>query len=331
LADDNVTTVSAIIVNFNGAAHLRGCLPSLLAQSHRALEIIVVDNASSDESSQVAREFGVTWLPLSKNIGLAPALNRGAAIAKGDLLLFLNNDMRFDQQFIAALLRPLVQDDAVFATDGMQYPWEGGKPVHTATRLAKSKPRRANSVELVPGLSFYQEPPEGVTEALFASAACMMARTTSFRTLGGFDERLPLGYEDTELCWRARLQGWKVLFVPQAICWHRVGGSSRSRQAELLNFRGIIIGRLILSTKLLPTRYALRTWCVSTAGLARDLSRTRWRFAMARLGVLIRTAWHIPQLIRERRDLYKSARSTTQRQLEFLLHLGNSDVFVKVP
>src|ERR1700746_2775013 len=97
----NGPVVSAIIANFNGARHLRLCLPSLLSQSYTSLEVIVVDNASSDESGQVVREFGVKWLPLTNNIGLAPALNRGAAIATGDLLLFLKNDMRFDQRFVA--------------------------------------------------------------------------------------------------------------------------------------------------------------------------------------------------------------------------------------
>jgi GT2 family glycosyltransferase len=118
--------VSAIIANYNGAKHLRTSLPSLLKQSHKSLEIIVVDNASSDESAQVAQDCGVRWLRLSENIGLAPALNRGAAAAKGELLLFLNNDMRFDQQFVAELVGPLIHDDAVFATDGIQYPWARG-------------------------------------------------------------------------------------------------------------------------------------------------------------------------------------------------------------
>src|ERR1700690_2208198 len=91
--------VSAIIVNWNGAAHLRICLPSLLAQSYQPLEVIVVDNASSDYSLQVARQFGVGALPLDRNTGLAWALNRGKEAATGGFFLFVNNDMRFDELF----------------------------------------------------------------------------------------------------------------------------------------------------------------------------------------------------------------------------------------
>lgn len=317
----NGQIVSAIIANFNGARHLRPCLSSLVSQSYEPLEIIVVDNASSDESAQVVRDFGVRWLPLTKNVGLGPALNRGAAVAKGDFLLFLNNDMRFDQHFVAALANPFFQDNLVFATDGMQYPWEGGDPVHTATRLTRTKPRRPGSVELVPGLYFYQEASPEITEALFASAACMMVRNTCFQEIGGFDERLPLGYEDAEICWRAWLHDWKVLFVPQATCWHRVGGSSRSPEAMLLNLRGIVRGSLVLSTKLLPYQYSLRTWLFSIAGLTRDLVFARGRLAMARAEILFQTILDTPQLVRERRNLYGNARRTTKRQFESLLQL----------
>src|ERR1700732_3127327 len=125
-------SVSAVIVNWNGAAHLRICLPSLLAQSYNAREIIVVDNGSSDDSEEVAKAFQVKWLPLKENIGLAPALNRGAAIATGDFLLFANNDMRFDPGFLAAQLKPLKSNETIFATDGMQFNWDGSERGHLA-------------------------------------------------------------------------------------------------------------------------------------------------------------------------------------------------------
>src|SRR5713101_3531891 len=112
--------VSVVIVNWNGAEHLRICLPSLLSQSFTSLEIIVVDNASEDDSADVAREFHVRLMRLEKYLFLAPALNRSAALALGDFLLFVNNDMRFDCDFVSALVETLRNDDSVFAADGMQ-------------------------------------------------------------------------------------------------------------------------------------------------------------------------------------------------------------------
>ena len=262
--------VSVIIVNWNGAEHLRVCLPSLASQSFESLEIIVVDNRSSDDSAEVARRLRVRWLPLEKNLGLAPALNRGAMIARGDLLLFVNNDMRFDPGFVAALVEPLERDEEVFATDGMQFNWDGTVCEHLAARLTNVPPRLDSSAELVPGLYFYQQEKTEKSRVFMASAACMMVRRTLFEKLGGFDDRLPLGYEDVEICWRAWVHRWKTVYVPNAICWHRVGGSVRSLEGARFSFRGVLKGRLLLATKLLPSRYVFGTWLVSTRDVEQD-------------------------------------------------------------
>src|SRR5882762_11822530 len=209
--------VSVVIVNWNGAEHLRVCLPSLASQSFESLEIIVVDNRSSDESAEVARRLKVRWLPLENNLGLAPGLNRGASIAGGDLLLFVNNDMRFDPGFVAALVEPLERNEEIFATDGMQFNWDGSERGHLPARLARSRTRGRSSTELVPGLYFYQREVPEKSQVFTASAACMLARRSFFEKLGGFDDRLPLGYEDIEICWRAWIQKWKTVYVPTEI------------------------------------------------------------------------------------------------------------------
>jgi len=318
--------VSVIIVNWNGEEHLRLCLPSLAAQSFKSLEIIVVDNRSSDDSSKVARSLGARWLPLEENLGLAPALNRGAAIARGDLLLFVNNDMRFDPGFVAALAAPLERDEEIFATDGMQFDWDGTVRGHLATRLTNVSPKRDSSTELVPGLYFYQQEQTEESPVFMASAACMMVRRTLFEKIGGFDDRLPLGYEDVEICWRAWVHRRKILYVPTAICWHRVGSSVGSLEGARFSFRGILKGRLLLATKLLPARYAFRTWLVSTVGLAKDIGRLRWKFAGDRIGVLLHMAGLVGQLLREKRALFKNANSSPKEQLDVLLRLTDVDV-----
>lgn len=319
-------TVSVIIVNWNGADHLRLCLPSLASQSLKPLEIIIVDNRSSDSSAAVATRFGVRWLPLEINLGLGPALNRGSTIASGDLLLFVNNDMKFDPGFIAALVEPLEEDGEIFAADGMQFSWDGTVRAHMATRLTNVPSRQNSSTELVPGIHFYQQEKTEQSSVFMASAACMMVRRAFFDELGGFDDRLPLGYEDVEICWRAWVRGRKTLYVPGAICWHRIGASIRSLEAARFGFRGVLKGRLLLATKLLPTPYAFRTWLISIAGLAKDLSRLRWKFAIDRIRVLVHMAGLVPQLLREKRALFKNAGSSPEEQLDFLLRLTDDDV-----
>jgi GT2 family glycosyltransferase len=319
--------VSVIIVNWNGAKHLRLCLPTLASQSMRSLEIIVVDNRSADDSEEVARSFQARWLALENNLGLAPALNRGAAIARGDLLLFVNNDMRFAPGFVAALVEPLENEEEIFATDGMQFNWDGTVQGHLATRLTNVRPRQDSFTELVPGLYFYQQEVTEKTAVFMASAACMMVRRALFERLGGFDDRLPLGYEDAEICWRAWIHGWKTVYVPGAICWHRVGGSSRSLEGARYNFRGILKGRVLLATKLLPLRYAVRTWIVSAAALLKDLALLRWPFAMDRMAILLGYGLLIPRLLREKEALFREAGLTPEELLERMLLLTRKEEF----
>ncbi len=320
--------VSVIIVNWNGAQHLRICLPSLLSQSFTSLEIVVVDNRSSDDSAEVAKSYSVRWLPLEENPGLAPALNRGAKIAKGDLLLFVNNDMRFDPGFVSALVKPFESDEELFATDGMQFNWDGTARGHLAARLTDLRPKRESSAELVPGLYFYQQEKSEESPVFMGSAACMMVRKTLFEKLEGFDDRLPLGYEDVEICWRAWVHRQKTLYVPGAVCWHRVGSSIQSLAAERFSFRGVLKGRLLLATKLLPTRYAFHTWLVSTAGLAKDIGRLRWKFAKDRIEVLWYMAGIVTKLLREKRALFRNASISPKEQLDFLLRLTDDDALV---
>ena len=286
----------------------------------------MVDNGSTDDSAEVAKEFQARWLPLDRNVGLAPALNRGAAIAAGDFLLFINNDMRFDADFVTALVEALGKNEEIFASDGMQFSWDGSERAHLATRLVTRRPGGHSSTELVPGLYFYPNEANRETAVYTGSAACMLVRRRLFEKLNGFDDRLPLGYEDVEICWRAWMHGWKTVYVPAAICWHHVGSSGRSQEGMRMNFRGILRGRLLLASKLLPLRYAVRTWLVSAAGLGRDVGRLRWSFAKDRIKTLASTAGLMPQLLRERKQLFGDAASSPEKQLDFLLQLTDDAI-----
>jgi len=91
-----------------------------------------------------------------------------------------------------------------------------------------------------------------------------------------------------------------------------------------MNFRGILRGRLLLASKLLPVRYAAGTWLVSVAGLGKDVSQRRWSNARNRIEMLVATAGLVPELLRERKDLFGNANSSPEKHLEFLLRLTDA-------
>jgi GT2 family glycosyltransferase len=314
--------VSAIVVNWNAARDLEVCLSSLLAQSYQPLEIIVVDNGSTDDSVHVVRALGVGWLPLDGNLGLAPAFNRGAKKAAGEFLLFLNNDMRFDANFVESMVSQIKQDPEIFSVDALQYDWDGCNKVHLATSIGK-KPVGAHDDQLVPGLYICQEARDVPTTVLMSSGANMLVRKSMFTMLGGFDERLPMSYEDVELCWRAWIRRWKSIFVPAAVCWHRVGHSTQSTEGSRIRFRGTLRGRLLMATKLLPVNYAIATWWVFLAGLTKDLVCLRRQRVADRIEVLVQSILDLLPLLRERRELYTSGQVNPSEHLKRLLQLAH--------
>ena len=312
--------VSAIVVNWNGADDLATCLPSLLAQSYRPLEIMVVDNASTDGSAEVAAKFGVRWLKLDQNRGPTGAMNEGAKAAGGEFVLLLNNDMRFHEQFVESLVSEIVRDSGIFSVDAYQYDWEGTKRIHRATYLAKKR-TDADDYEFVPGLYICQESRDAPGPAFTSSNANMLVRKSMYLDLGGFDERSMLGGEDLELCWRAWVRGWKSVFAPEAVCWHRVGRSLRPGKASEIRFRGTLAGRLLTATKLLPIRFVIATWLVTLGGLARDLALLRWQRVRDRIRVFGWYARTLPALLHERRELYRSQHISPTQMVERLLRL----------
>ncbi len=312
--------VSAIVANWNGAKDLEVCLPSLLTQSFRRMEIIVADNASTDNSAEIAGRFGVTWLGLDRNKGLAGALNEGAKAARGEYVLFLNNDMRFHEKFVESMVVEVVRDQSIFSVDALQYDWEGRKTVHLATSLTRTRVGEIDE-ELLPGLYVRQLTQDNPTTALMSSAANMLARKSMFQELGGFDERLPIGYEDLELCWRAWVHGWRTVFAPGAVCWHRVGWSARSSEGSGIRFRGTIAGKILMASKHLPRRFIIATWGMSLAGLARDLMLMRWQRVRDRVEVLCKNACFFFAVLRERREIYQAQSTTPREQLDRLLQI----------
>ncbi len=107
--------VSVIVINFNGKKYINNCFDSLLRGSYSNIELILVDNGSSDESVEFVRDAykNVQLLDLKNNFGLAVASNKGAEIAKGEYLFFFNNDTVADSNLINRLVEAVEEDSEI--------------------------------------------------------------------------------------------------------------------------------------------------------------------------------------------------------------------------
>ncbi len=207
--------VSAIVVNYNGGAYLDDCLSSLLRQSHVNLEVILVDNVSTDGSVEHVRDKfpEVRVIENERNIGYGAAVNRGVALSKSSYIIPLSYDLRLDEYCISELVR-LVNQEGVGAAQ--------------AKLLDAFQPGLINYYGHV--LNFLgmaccghiNEPDRAdLKEEEIPAGNHVLVRRGLFERLGGFDENIFLYQEDTDLCWRIRLLGKKIMISPRAVMYHK--------------------------------------------------------------------------------------------------------------
>lgn len=317
--------VSAVVVNWNGGELVREAIASLLAQTWPALEVILVDNASSDGSAgDVERAFGdrIRIIRNTQNEGFARANNRGFAEARGEWLFVLNPDATCDPGTIAALMD--------FAADK---PRVG----QLACRVVQAdRPHFFDSA----GLLVY---PDGVSrprgwqekdigqydraEEVLAPHGCACAlRTSMIDQIGGFDEDFFCYLEDVDLGMRGQLAGWQCWYVPDARVRHRKSSSAgnysvfkafhveRNRVYCLVKW----MPRFLVAVSPLFTvnRYAMQGYAAYThQGLSSDFVK---EYSLLRLAFVLLHAWsaallRLPRMLAKRRRISR-ARTITVRE-----------------
>jgi GT2 family glycosyltransferase len=214
------TLVSAIVVNWNGGAMLQDALASLFAQSWPALEVVLVDNASTDGSADAARtRFGDRLVVVrnAKNEGFARGNNLGMAAAKGDWMFLLNSDAVCDPSTVEELMR-FVEDKPevgqlacrVLQADRPHYFDSAGLLLYP-DGVCRSRGWEEKD------LGQYDRP-----EEVIAPHGCACAlRKTMVAQVGGFDEDFFCYLEDMDLGVRGQLAGWKCWYVPSTRVLHQ--------------------------------------------------------------------------------------------------------------
>ncbi len=217
--------LSIIIPNWNGVRLqlLPTCLAALRLQTWRDFEVIVVDNASTDDSrAWLAREYPeVRVLTLESNRGFAPAANAGIRAARGDTVVLLNNDTEADPAWLAEIARALEQNRRAGMVACKLRLFDRRDHLHSAGDFYR--------VDGIPGNRGVWEKDGGqYDDARGVFGACGGAaayRRAMLDDIGLFDESLGSYCEDVDLNWRARLAGYDCAYAPRAVVYHRLSAT----------------------------------------------------------------------------------------------------------
>lgn len=308
--------VSVIIPNWNGAALLPACLDSLRAQTYRRLEIIVVDNASTDNSAALVRERypEVRLIVLPENRGLTGGVNAGIRAAQGEIIALLNNDAEAEPAWVEALVQALEAHPEAGSAASKMLLYDRRDVLNSAGDTY--------GLDGIPGNRGVWERDVGQYDAdIEVFGACGGAaayRRAMLEEIGLFDEELFMYCEDVDLAWRAQIAGYRCVFAPAARVYHRLSATGGGALASFYTGRNtlLVVAKdyppallrrywpLVLRAQLRIAWDALRAW-------RGEAARARLRGQLAGLRLFRR--W-----TRKRAEVYR-LRRVSDAELEALL------------
>jgi GT2 family glycosyltransferase len=214
--------VSVIILNWNGEAHISECLKTLSEINYASLEVIVVDNASTDASLQIVKQFPhVHCIVNSTNIGYAAGNNVGFAEAHGKYIATLNNDVAVDKCWLDEAIEILENNSETGIISCRQMNYYNRELIDTLY----SRPSFSLLPIPVASQKRYSDAYSKKGYVFCASGASAIYRTTLIKELSGFDSRFFAYHEESDLCTRAFYKGWKCVYSPKSIIYHKGSAS----------------------------------------------------------------------------------------------------------
>lgn len=326
------TEVTVLIVNWNRRQLLEACLRSLEQPQGLPFEIVVVDNGSTDGSLEFLEDyarhapFAVRILKNEANRGFCAANNQAIAAARSPFVALLNNDAEASPGWLAALREAFGQPDVGMAASKIVV-WEDPRVIDKAGHLIwlDGQNRGRGTGEFDEGQYDRTE------EVLWPDGCACMYRRRMIDEIGGFDEDLFAYGDDAELGLRARIAGWRCLYMPRAVVRHHRGSTLGLRSPERLFL--IERNRVLLAVKLFPGSllwrnigyYLARLGAGALAALRNQGDIRHFSTPMRKLAAawaMVRADWAalrmLPATWRKRRRM-EPLRKLSPREVETLL------------
>ncbi len=314
---DESRSVAVVIPSWNTLELLVDCLRSLRDQDV-AVELMVVDNGSTDASVDYLRREQIPSVLQGRNTGFAAAVNLGVSRTSAAAILVLNADTRLEPGCLGGLLDALVADPTLGGVQPRILQLERGsaesRSVEAAHIYSAGQALTKDGRALEQGAGEAQPPTHLAPREVFGvcGAACLLRREL-FTDVGGYDESYFAFYEDVDLNVRARIAGWRFEYVPEAVVWH-VGNASWASGFErpsAENARLVGRNRLATQIKFMPASRIPRILAVEAGSLLRAVRERRF---CATLGGKLAVLPWLGRLLRERRRLRADGDPTQARR-----------------
>jgi len=238
---------AVVILNWNGKKFLEKFLPGVIRNSLNSAEIIIADNASSDDSLDYLEKNhpAIRIIKLGKNHGFAGGYNLALRQIEADYYILLNSDIEVTDDWIRPVIDMMQSDRSIAACQPkIRSYYDPGKFEYAGAAggyidkygYPFCRGRLFQSIEKDAGQ--YDQ----VTEVFWATGACMFVKADIFHKLGGFDDDFFAHMEEIDFCWRAKNQGYKIMFCPDSTIFHIGGGTlpKNNSRKTYLNIRNNI-------------------------------------------------------------------------------------------
>jgi GT2 family glycosyltransferase len=217
--------VTALVLSYNGKDYMDDCIGGLISQDYPVLEILVVDNKSSDDTMDYVEERfpGVRTLRLEDNEGFAAGVNKGIMHCTGDLILVLNQDIALEKDVVSELVSGMQESGADVCSPKILYHqteriWYAGGEI-TLFRKGNLRPKpTSHRGKMEKDCGQY----DSIAETGYATGCAVLIKKELLVKLGGFDTSFFMYHEDADLSLRAKNTGARIVYVPDAVIYHKV-------------------------------------------------------------------------------------------------------------
>lgn len=293
----NKQLVSIIVVNWNAKDYLDNCISSLLDQTYDNFEIILVDNASSDDSVNfVKTNFPqVKIIQNNDNVGFAEGNNIGIENSIGTIIALFNPDAVADKEWLSILVNALQSSEKIAAVTGKMY-YLGDQYGKDAVFCTWSKIAPLSATPT----NFYDDEPTSKVDYL--SGAAMVVKREVLSKIGLLDKDYFLYFEETDMCARMIRGGYDLMYIPNALVWHAVSPLSNTSNKIYFMERS----RIRFALKNFDLLYLVPFFFIFLSEtffvILRDIKNRKFLRSKTRLSVILWNLLNLKHILKKRKE-----------------------------